>query len=156
MDYSAYLNTSPSANAVKGRCLCESIRYAIEMPTVYVAHCHCTLCQRAHGAAYVTWCSVLREQFSLQQGLDQLGFYASSEHTQRVFCKQCGSSLMGTSTEYEERIEIAVAHLEGPLDKDPEFHVFFGSHGEWASYDDSLPRLGGESGIEPLDAAENS
>src|SRR5690606_34943450 len=36
-------------------CFCGAIRIDAELPSKWVAHCHCTMCRRAHGAAFVTW-----------------------------------------------------------------------------------------------------
>ena len=39
----------------QGQCLCGDLRFEADFPSQWVAHCHCTLCQRAHGAGVVTW-----------------------------------------------------------------------------------------------------
>ena len=44
-----------SEPTVFGACLCGAVRFRIELPTLFCGHCHCTMCQRNHGAAYVTW-----------------------------------------------------------------------------------------------------
>lgn len=41
-----------------GRCLCGALQFSVRFPTKWVAHCHCTMCRRAHGAAFVTWFEV--------------------------------------------------------------------------------------------------
>lgn len=33
-----------------GRGLCGGLRFTATLPSKWMAHCHCTLCQRAHGA----------------------------------------------------------------------------------------------------------
>ncbi|MGE5337814.1 MAG: GFA family protein, partial [Gemmatimonadota bacterium] len=49
--------TAAPASAV-GSCLCGAVGFEFELPPKWVAHCHCTQCQRAHGAAFVTWVGV--------------------------------------------------------------------------------------------------
>lgn len=44
-----------AADIVSGACLCGAVRYEVTDLLEQVAHCHCTMCQRAHGAAFVTW-----------------------------------------------------------------------------------------------------
>ena len=39
----------------RGHCLCGAVRFAAQLPSRWVAHCHCSRCQRAHGAGFVTW-----------------------------------------------------------------------------------------------------
>ena len=38
-----------------GKCLCGAVRFRMRFPSKWVAHCHCTMCRRAHGAAFVTF-----------------------------------------------------------------------------------------------------
>ena len=42
--------------------------------------------------------------------------------------------------------------MEGEIDRAPQAHVFFDSHKGWVTVDDGLPRLGGESGDQPITA----
>lgn len=39
--------------SVSGSCLCGEVQLRMRMPTLACVHCHCTMCQRNHGAAYV-------------------------------------------------------------------------------------------------------
>ena len=52
------MNTPP----VQGACLCGAVRFQVTLPTLFCVHCHCTMCQRNHGAAYVTWFGVPKDQ----------------------------------------------------------------------------------------------
>ncbi len=82
---------------VEGGCLCGTIRFTITLPTLFCGHCHCRMCRRNHGAAYVTWLAVPRSQLSIDSGLDHLTRYQSSSHGSRSFCGRCGSSLFRAS-----------------------------------------------------------
>ena len=42
-------------DTTRGACLCGDLAFEATLPSKWVAHCHCTLCQRAHGAPVVTW-----------------------------------------------------------------------------------------------------
>jgi len=44
-------------NTRTGGCSCGAVRYRVGMPPLWVAHCHCSMCRRAQGAAFVTWIS---------------------------------------------------------------------------------------------------
>jgi hypothetical protein len=37
-----------------------------------------------------------------------------------------------------------------PIDREPELHVYFDFRASWIRVGDSLPRLGGKTGMEPL------
>ena len=136
----------------KGSCLCSKVSLQIEGPSKWCAHCHCSMCQSAHGAAFVTWVGVPTDKFHLASGEPQLTWYNSSEAAQRGFCRDCGSTLFFRGERWAGEIHVARACIPGPIDKQPAVHVFFDTHVDWMSFDDGLKRLGGESGTEPLEA----
>jgi hypothetical protein len=67
-----------SPQRIGGGCFCGAVRYSIALPPRWVAHCHCTMCRRAHGAAFVTWVGNLRGNFTLERGEDVLTAFKSS------------------------------------------------------------------------------
>ncbi|MEN8158608.1 MAG: GFA family protein [Myxococcota bacterium] len=143
----------PSASAsVTGACLCGAVRFRITPPTLFCAHCHCSMCRRNHGAAYVTWFGIPRDRLVVEAGADQLVRHASSDHGTRSFCGRCGSSLFCESTRHADHVDVVLANLDGPIDRAPEMHVHFDSRASWTDVRDELPRLGGETGVEPLPA----
>jgi hypothetical protein len=135
---------------VAGACLCGSVRFRVRLPSLFCAHCHCSMCRRNHGAGYVTWFAVRREQLTVDQGQANLIRFASSEQGTRSFCKDCGTSLFCDNTAYPDRIDIALGTVDEPIDRPPQLHVFFDSRAPWVQVDDGLPRLGGRTGFEPL------
>ena len=135
--------------SVPGRCFCGAVRFRVELPTLFCAHCHCSMCRRSHGAAYVTWIGVPRERLAMEADAS-LVRHRSSEHGTRSFCGRCGSSLFCESTQRPDEVDVVLASLDGPIDRKPALHVFFDSRADWVDVRDALPRLGGSSGIEPL------
>lgn len=138
------------ALAVGGSCLCGAVRFTVRMPTLFCGHCHCTLCQRNHGAGYVTWFGVPRAGFRLDAGEDDLVRYASSEHGHRSFCGRCGSSLFCENDRHAGQVDIVLANMLDAIDRQPAAHVFFDDRASWVIVEDGLPRLGGETGMEPI------
>lgn len=143
-----------SDSSVSGACLCEAVRFKIDLPTLFCGHCHCSMCRRNHGAGYVTWFGVTRAQLEVQDEEGLASRYASSEHGSRTFCSRCGSSLFFESTTRPEHVDIPLANVDGRIDRPPQFHVHFDERVDWMSITDDLPRLGGSSGMEPLEAAD--
>ena len=111
------------------------------------------MCRRLHGAAYVTWIGLPRTQLTIRAGEEELRRHASSAHGSRAFCGRCGTSLFCELAAEPDQIDIPLANLEGPIDRVPEMHVFFSDRVAWASVEDGLPRLGGPSGVEPLEGS---
>jgi hypothetical protein len=138
------------SDEVRGGCLCGSVRFRARLPSLFCGHCHCSMCRRNHGAAYVTWFAVPRERVTLESGADDLVRYQSSEHGSRTFCGRCGTSLFCENDAHPERTDIPLATVDGPIDRAPQVHVFFDSGAEWTAVGDDLPRLGGATGLEPL------
>jgi hypothetical protein len=106
------------------------------------------MCRRNHGAGYVTWFVVPRSQFSLDAGEDELSRYRSSDHGTRSFCSRCGSSLFCESTHHPDVVDVVLANMHAPVDRQPECHFYFDDRVDWIAVDDGLPRLGGKSGME--------
>ena len=114
------------------------------------------MCRRNHGAGFVTWFVVKRDQFALESGADQLVRYASSEHGSRSFCGSCGSSLFCDSTNHPDQIDIVLANMDGPIDRPPQLHFHFDDRADWVVVQDDLPRLGGLTGLEPIKPDDDS
>lgn len=124
---------------IAGSCLCGALRFAIAMPSLWCAHCHCSMCQRAHGSAFVTWVGVPTQGFRLIEA-SSLVWFNSSPGAQRGFCRDCGSSLLFRSERWPGEIHVTLANLHAPIDRAPQVHVFHDSHVAWVELGDQLPR----------------
>jgi len=140
-----------SDESVSGACLCGAVRFEIRLPTKWVAHCHCSMCRRAHGAGFVTWVGMEADRVAVRDGNDALRQYRSSPAALRTFCGICGSMLFFESTRWAGEIHVARASLADPIDRQPQAHAFFSDRADWISVGDDLPRYGGSTGTEPLD-----
>lgn len=77
------------AARVSGRCLCGAVRYTAVPEKLEMDVCHCGMCRRWSGGVLMSVpCNALEIE---NQGA--LGRYASSEWAERLFCKDCGTSL---------------------------------------------------------------
>lgn len=128
-------------NRLHGACLCGELRFEYEPPSLWCAHCHCSLCQRAHGAPVVTWVGVAVPRFSLTAD-STLRWYASSADSERGFCTACGSTLFFRSARWPGEIHIVRTNIEGNVDRVPEMHVHCESRAGWFPFQDALPRRG--------------
>lgn len=132
-----------------GACLCGATGFELTLPTKWVAHCHCSMCRRAHGAPFVTWVGMLREQFRVLDGA-YLRRYESSPGAMRSFCAKCGSPLFFESERWPGEVHIARAAIPGKLDREPQVHAFYSDRADWVIVHDDLPKRGGTTGTEPL------
>ena len=133
------MHTQP--DTAQGHCLCGAVRFSVKFPSLWIAHCHCTRCQRAHGAAFVTWVGFDHDQVTIDDPNIQLRWYINPDfaNSQRGFCGQCGSPMFFQSERYPNELHIARALFHTPLDRLPESHVYYNSHVDWVIISDSLP-----------------
>ncbi len=131
-------------------CYCRRVRIELELPTKFVAHCHCSNCRRAHGAPFVTWAGFLESQVRVAAGQEDLVPYVTDTEATRSFCRVCGTTLLFRSPRWAGEIHVAAASVEGELDREPEAHAFADRAVAWCPISDDLPRYGGESGTELL------
>jgi hypothetical protein len=124
-----------------GGCLCGGVRFAATPPVIFCAHCHCDFCRRAHGAAFVTWVGVQEAHFRVVEGEELLTWHASSKQGRRGFCARCGSTMLYKSSVCPGEVHIALANVDGSIDRKPEVHVFFDSSVDWFTFGDDLMRL---------------
>jgi hypothetical protein len=125
---------------ISGNCLCRTICFQAELPSLFVAHCHCSYCREAHGAAFVTWVGLAQDRFRFAAGEADVRWYKSSPQSQRGFCTTCGTSLFFTSALCPGEIHVARSAFDTPLDREPELHCFFDQRVPWVVLGDALPR----------------
>jgi len=121
-----------------GRCLCESVRYAIRGPLRPIIACHCSQCRRASGH-FVAATSAPSANLSLISS-EGLTWYRSSPQAERGFCSRCGSNLFwrrigGDAT------SVMAGSLDPPTGLAIEKHIFVGGKSDYYTLDDHKPQL---------------
>jgi len=124
---------------VTGACLCGAVVFEASLPSLWCAHCHCTQCQRFHGAPIVTWVGFNSDSFRITVGANSLRWYRSSAPARRGFCGDCGSSFLFQSERWPGEMHVCLTNLQGPIDREPEAHVHYDTHVPWMSLADDLP-----------------
>jgi Uncharacterized conserved protein len=126
-----------------GSCLCGGVEFTLTFPSKWVAHCHCSLCRRAHGAAFVTWIGMHEHDVAIADPQSLLRWYASTPGARRGFCSRCGSTLFFRSRQWPGELHVAHANLHGPADRAPQAHAYWNTHVDWVSLDpaDGLKRI---------------
>lgn len=124
----------------KGSCLCGKIQFEVLAVQSQMAHCHCSMCRKFHGAAFSTFGVARRENFRWQSGEALLCSYTAPNGTTRKFCKQCGSSLIFADAKNDGTcIEFALGALDDELDQQPDAHIYVGNKASWYKIGDHLP-----------------
>jgi len=123
-------------------CLCKGIKFKVDQFEPLVGHCHCTMCQKFHGAAFSTFAEVKLEHFHLTQGQELLSSFTADNQTVRSFCKHCGSSLFFESSfnRKANTIEVSLASFDETITLKPNAHIFTESKACWYQITDKLPQ----------------
>jgi len=93
---------------IHAACLCGDVRIAAALPSLWSAHCHCSPCRRAHGAAYVTWIGFRAGGCRFVDPHDRLRWFASSPGAERGLCSRCGSSLAFRSERWPGELHLTL------------------------------------------------
>lgn len=115
--------------------MCGAVRYRIHGAPTYAGHCHCRDCQRAIGAAFVTWVGSKRDNFEATRG--EISFRETSPGIHRGFCGRCGTSLTFQGEGWDE-IGITAASLDDPGAITPESNVYLDHRQPWVVFDEAL------------------
>lgn len=126
----------PSAS---GTCLCGAVRFAVPMPALWVAHCHCTRCQRAHGAAFVTWVGTTESEAVIDDPDAALRWHAAQGRGQRGFCSHCGSPMFFKADRWPGELHVARALFSSEVRPAPQMHAFHDTQVPWVTLGDDLP-----------------
>lgn len=94
--------------------MCGAIRFSISPPYTGVISCHCKQCQRLHGN-YNPLLIGEKENFKFLEGENNASWYSSSEHSERGFCKTCGS-VMFKRDKNGPKMKISVGSLDETSD----------------------------------------
>ena len=125
---------------LRGSCLCGGVRYEIRGPVSRVTHCHCSMCRKAHGAAFATYGRVEGGDFALVSGADHIASYQSSPEVIRTFCKRCGSPLQFISAKRPGKFSLTLGTLDDDPGVETSSHIFVGSKAPWFQITDDLPQ----------------
>ena len=126
----------------RAQCLCGDLKLEAALPSKWAAHCHCSLCRRAHGAAFVTWVGMEAARCDIDDPAQRLRWYESTPGAERGFCSHCGTMMLFRSPRWPGELHIALAHFTTPVDRAPQVHVHWDDHVPWSNVDpnDGVPR----------------
>lgn len=134
----------PPSPPYRGSCLCGAVKYEMDGDLRFASHCHCSMCRKAHGAAFGSYGGVSVRKFRITQGRDSVRAFNSSTGVTRSFCSHCGSPLTWTSDQHPEYLAFTLGTLETPLPMPPGMrHIHVASKAPWYEICDALPRFDG-------------
>ena len=143
----------------RARCRCGAVRYEVCADPVNAKICHCTHCQRRHGAP-MQWAAIFRKRdVRVTAGADRLRFYNSEADASerilpcRIDCGRCGTPVADEG----RRMWLAFPALfefgdppSIPEGFRPRCHIFYGARvldiadalPKWTGHENRSARLG--------------
>lgn len=134
----------------RGSCFCGKVAFQVDGPKVFGSICHCTICQRLHGAPWVAMVFFPSDKFRVTSGDGFIGSFRTSEKLIRHHCNVCASRL---HNDYVSKgvslVEIPLAILERNVEGKmvnseglrPDWHEFYPNR--MAEVMDDLPKYDG-------------
>ncbi|HWO14545.1 MAG TPA: GFA family protein, partial [Polyangiaceae bacterium] len=123
---------------VEASCLCGAVRWQLEGPFEWMAHCHCSRCRKAHGSAFATYVASPAAGFRLSGG-EHVACYRAEGGIPRCFCRRCGSVVPSDAT--GASVYSPAGNLLADPEVRPQSHMFAGSKAPWFEIADDLPRF---------------
>ena len=139
-----------SQQTIRGACLCEAVQFEVTPPTKWCAHCHCTMCRRAHGAGVVTWFGARNDSFRLIAGRSSSSGSSRQPARAAASAADAAVTLFFEGERWPDEIHITRASVAEAIDREPQAHVFYDLRVEWLELHDELRKLGGPQGNQPL------
>jgi hypothetical protein len=139
-----------------GSCLCGSVRYEITASLGDAEHCHCSMCRKAHGAAFSTNSVIPTEALTVTSGAALVSEYESSPNRRKCFCSNCGSQLFIRRLDKPEFTVVTLGTIDGDPRARPQRHVFVASKAPWYEIADALPQFKIYPGFERDDDASSA
>jgi hypothetical protein len=114
----------------RGSCLCRGVAWEIDGPLQSMTHCHCSMCRKAHGAAFGSFAGAPAQGFRWVRGEDRITRYQSSPGGPRAFCSTCGAVVPNPVPESPMVFLPAGGFDDDPVLR-PQAHIFVASKAPW-------------------------
>ena len=125
---------------ITGGCLCNGIRYEYDGEIDEISMCHCSMCRKAQGSAYVAISPIDSSRFRIIRGQELLKEYRAVPHKARVFCSHCGSPLYSARDDLPGVRRLRLGTVETPFECRNAYHIHTDSKAAWEPLADDLPK----------------
>jgi hypothetical protein len=126
---------------LRGSCLCGGVQYEITGALSGALNCHCSMCRKAHGAAFRSRAQVRAVEFRWLKGEELVTYFESSPGNHRGFCRVCGSPLLSRFDQNPSFYGLPLGALDDDPQVRPTLHVFVGNKAPWYEITDNLPQF---------------
>ena len=134
--------------ALNGACFCGKVTFRVEGPQIFSMYCHCTTCQKLHGAPFVHFLGFPKPNVQVTGGRASIVEVASSKGMNRYSCGVCSARVYNENlSEDSGFIGVPAMALERGADGKivdmekiaPTGHIFYDDR--VVDMDDDLPKF---------------
>lgn len=125
---------------IYGSCLCGKVKYGFRGKVRLFNHCHCSMCRKAHGAAFGSFIHTYADGFEWLCGAEDIKVYRAENQDDRNFCAICGANLPVIEPA-DNNVIIPAGTLDTAVKIKPMAHIFVGSKAPWYDIRDYLPKF---------------
>lgn len=120
----------------RASCLCGAVSWELLAAPYATYNCHCSMCRKAHGAAFGAYFFLNPGEIRLLSGDDKITRFRSSDQLVRSFCGACGSVVADPN---DDAIQVAPAgcHDAG---RAPDGDIFVADAAPWFDLASPWPR----------------
>lgn len=100
-----------------GRCLCGEVTYKVSAPPIHTTICHCKMCQRSTGSAYLLEPIFYIGDFNVTAGKPKIYTHISDLSGLALyvnFCAKCGTKLFQTFERFPEALGVFGGTFDEP------------------------------------------
>lgn len=126
---------------MSGGCLCGAVRYRLAAEPKVSVNCHCSMCRRHSGAAFLTYVAVAKSAFEIERG--ELVGYRSSNGAVRSHCGACGSPLTFVFDADPKTVWVTLGTLDNPDAAVPVENWYVQDKVQWTRLDDTVKAWSG-------------
>lgn len=125
---------------LEGGCGCGAVRYRLASKPMFVNCCHCRICQRQTGSAFVLNAIIETDRIAFEGEGVEMSVPAPSGHPQVIFrCKSCGVALWSQYRGMTGLRFVRVGTLDEPAALKPDAHIWTSSKQPWVALPTDTP-----------------
>lgn len=120
-----------------GSCQCGAVRFEIESDLTDIVYCHCSLCRKFSGSAFLAFGSAEHRNINIA-GSEHIKSYSASKSASREFCSHCGSTLFWQELgSYGDKYKcVALGSLDGNFEPSSWEHYYTSCKASWYQIQD--------------------
>ena len=116
---------------IVGGCLCNQVRYEYDGLIEEISMCHCSMCRKAQGSAYVAVAPLDAARLRIVSGQALLKEFRATPHKARVFCAHCGSPIYSMRDDLPGIRRLRLGTVETPFVCQNIYHAHLDSKASW-------------------------